>query len=219
MRISEVAKKTGLSVSNIRFYEKKGLLSPAREAGSQYRNYTEEDIAILKQIILYRKINVSVEKIYMLQRGELSVQNVLQRNLEQLKEQREYLDDSIDLCSQILNEPDVEKIDIEYYLNYVRTEEEKGRKFAPIEELLEDVADFYGITKFQADPCVGTFFGKKWVKEIIALLWLIFCIGFPIGSIVSKIVTEHRVEPVFIIFWICWLFWVMYPFYYRYKKK
>lgn len=28
MRISEAAKITGLSVSNIRFYEKKGLLSP-----------------------------------------------------------------------------------------------------------------------------------------------------------------------------------------------
>ena len=34
MRISEVAKLTGLADSNIRFYEKKGLLAPQRETDS-----------------------------------------------------------------------------------------------------------------------------------------------------------------------------------------
>ena len=37
MRIGEVAEKTGLSISNIRFYEKKGLIGPEREAESKYR--------------------------------------------------------------------------------------------------------------------------------------------------------------------------------------
>lgn len=218
MRISEVAKATGLSISNIRFYEKKGLLSPAREDGSQYRNYQEKDIAILKQIILYRKMNLSVEMIYMIQNGETSTQSVLQRNLEELKEQRERLEDSIDLCSQMLKEPNLDQIDVDYYLNYVRTEEEKGRRFAPVEELLEDAADFYGISKFQVDPYVGIFFGKKWVKEVLAFLWLIFCIGFPISSILSRIVTEGSIEAVSIIFWVCWFFCIVYPFY-RFKKK
>ena len=31
MRIGEVAEQTGLSISNIRFYEKKGLIKPDRE--------------------------------------------------------------------------------------------------------------------------------------------------------------------------------------------
>lgn len=44
MRIGEIAEKTGLSISNIRFYEKKGLIEPAREKQSKYRDYTEEDI-------------------------------------------------------------------------------------------------------------------------------------------------------------------------------
>ena len=57
MRISEAAKITGLSVSNIRFYEKKGLLAPVREEESKYRDYAKEDIAQLKRIILYRKMN------------------------------------------------------------------------------------------------------------------------------------------------------------------
>ncbi len=42
MRIGEIAKRTGLKISNIRFYERKGLLTPKREQDSQYRDYTEE---------------------------------------------------------------------------------------------------------------------------------------------------------------------------------
>ena len=37
MKISEAAKLTGLNVSSIRFYERKGLLMPQREDGSKYR--------------------------------------------------------------------------------------------------------------------------------------------------------------------------------------
>ena len=44
MRISEVSKLTGLSVSNIRFYGKKGLLAPVREEDSKYRDYSEENV-------------------------------------------------------------------------------------------------------------------------------------------------------------------------------
>ncbi len=44
MRIGEIAKRTGLNISNIRFYERKGLLTPKREQDSQYRDYTEEDV-------------------------------------------------------------------------------------------------------------------------------------------------------------------------------
>ena len=77
MRISEAAKETGLSVSNIRFYEKKGLLSPEREEESKYRDYTKEDIRRLKQIILYRKMNLPVEMIYLILNGEASARNVL----------------------------------------------------------------------------------------------------------------------------------------------
>ena len=40
MRIGEIARRTGLNISNIRFYERKGLLCPDREDDSKYRDYT-----------------------------------------------------------------------------------------------------------------------------------------------------------------------------------
>jgi len=64
MRIGEAAKELGLSVSNIRFYEKKRLLSPVRERENQYRDYTSEDIRRLKQIMLYRKMDLPIETIH-----------------------------------------------------------------------------------------------------------------------------------------------------------
>ena len=50
MKIGEAAKETGLSVSNIRFYEKKGLLNPRRREESQYREYGQEEVRRLKEI-------------------------------------------------------------------------------------------------------------------------------------------------------------------------
>lgn len=59
MKISEAAKLTGLNVSSIRFYERKGLLMPQREDGSKYRDYTDEDVQRIRQILLYRKMGIS----------------------------------------------------------------------------------------------------------------------------------------------------------------
>ena len=66
MKIGEVGKETGLSASNIRFYEKKGLLCPKRREESQYREYGPEDVRRLKEIMLFRKLGISVESIYLM---------------------------------------------------------------------------------------------------------------------------------------------------------
>ncbi len=63
MKIGEVSETLGISVSNIRFYEKKGLIGPDRDKESKYRNYSEEDISELKQIIVLRKMGVTIEAI------------------------------------------------------------------------------------------------------------------------------------------------------------
>ena len=56
MRIGEIAERTGLNISNVRFYERKGLLTPEREAGSKYRDYSEEDVNRIKKILLFTHV-------------------------------------------------------------------------------------------------------------------------------------------------------------------
>ncbi len=54
MNILEASRATGVSRDMIRFYEKKGILSPARNPGNGYREYGTHDI---HRIILARQYN------------------------------------------------------------------------------------------------------------------------------------------------------------------
>ncbi|NOX90198.1 MAG: MerR family transcriptional regulator [Calditrichaeota bacterium] len=48
--IGQLSRMSGVSVETIRFYERKGLLSPARRRSSGYREYTENEFKRLKFI-------------------------------------------------------------------------------------------------------------------------------------------------------------------------
>lgn len=48
MRIGELAERTGFAQSQIRFYERKGLLPPPPRRESGYRDYAEADVARLR---------------------------------------------------------------------------------------------------------------------------------------------------------------------------
>ena len=51
MTIKEVEELSNMTRANIRFYEKEGLITPQRDSNG-YRNYTEQDVDILKRIRL-----------------------------------------------------------------------------------------------------------------------------------------------------------------------
>ena len=50
LKINEVEKAVGITVKNIRFYESQGLLSPRRNNANGYRDYGEEEVAVLQRI-------------------------------------------------------------------------------------------------------------------------------------------------------------------------
>ena len=51
MTIKEIEELAGMPRANIRYYEAEGLLSPVRSENG-YRDYSEEDLSILKKIKL-----------------------------------------------------------------------------------------------------------------------------------------------------------------------
>ena len=57
MRLNEVIKQVDLSKRAIKFYEEKGLLKTKRDSNG-YRNYTDKDISLLKEISSYRKMGI-----------------------------------------------------------------------------------------------------------------------------------------------------------------
>lgn len=57
MKINEVEELLNTPRANIRYYEKEGFINVSRKENG-YRNYTEEDIARLKKIIIFRKLGI-----------------------------------------------------------------------------------------------------------------------------------------------------------------
>ncbi|MEL6860957.1 MAG: redox-sensitive transcriptional activator SoxR [Pseudomonadota bacterium] len=62
LSIGDLAVRTGLSVSAIRFYERKGLITPDRNDGNQ-RRYEGSDIRRLSFILIAQQIGLSIEQI------------------------------------------------------------------------------------------------------------------------------------------------------------
>lgn len=65
MKIGELAKRLGTSISSLRFYEQKGLVRPERTQGGT-RQYTEEDFARFKALLALASLDVPLDRIHAL---------------------------------------------------------------------------------------------------------------------------------------------------------
>lgn len=193
MRISEVAEKTGLSISNIRFYEKKGLIGPDRDKDSKYRNYTEEDLALIKQILLFRKMDFSIETISHIINKKLTIETAIQNQITELEEKRDSIQSSIDLCQKIAGDGQYSSLDTDYYLSYVKEEEKKGRAFGQLNDLLDEVSDYYDYcfwnTPFAGFAMPGTRYGKALSVILLAVMLLM-----PLIAIGEDLIKEQGVS-------------------------
>lgn len=193
MRISEVAEKTGLSISNIRFYEKKGLIGPDRDKDSKYRNYTEEDLVLIKQIQLFRKMDFSIEAISHILNKKLTIEDAIQNQITELEEKRDSIQSSIDLCRKIAGDGQYSSLDTDYYLSYVKEEEKKGRVFGQLNDLLDEVSDYYDYcfwnTPFAGFAMPGTRYGKALSVILLAVMLLM-----PLIAIGEDLIKEQGVS-------------------------
>lgn len=62
MTIKEIEEKTGMSRTNIRFYEREGLIQPQRQENG-YREYSTEDARTLMKVKLLRSMDIPLEQV------------------------------------------------------------------------------------------------------------------------------------------------------------
>lgn len=214
MKIGEVANETGLSISNIRFYEKKGLLAPARKEESGYRDYTAEDVSRLKTILLYRKMGLSIETIYLVFQGSITLAIALERQTEELQKQKEEIAASLELCKKVLNDTNSERINVDTYLEFVATEEEKGNHFVEIQEIIDDFTEYTGLRSFVAGNGVVTrFMSNPKIMRVISAIWLMTCILLPIFVMLESYTSDGYVSFQLIVFYVMWAFIMLVPFF------
>lgn len=63
MTVGEVAKKMGVTVRTLQYYDKEGLLSPSTESEGGRRLYTDKDLITLHQIISLKSLGFSLDDI------------------------------------------------------------------------------------------------------------------------------------------------------------
>ena len=103
--IREVTEITGITVNALRYYDSKGLLHPTvRNAeGRKEWLYDDEAVRRAKRILLLRKIGIPVESIAIVIDGADKMDEVILRSrLEELREERQYLDEQISLAGILL---------------------------------------------------------------------------------------------------------------------
>lgn len=142
MKIGDVSRETGLSISNIRFYEKKGLLQPNRLQVSKYRDYSKDDIKRLQQIVLLRKIDISIENISEILNENTSFPVCMGKQEIELEKKIEELKGALELCRKMKSEESIQNLNVQYYMSYMAEQEKKGNKFAKVNELIGDFMEY-----------------------------------------------------------------------------
>lgn len=129
MKINELEKMLNISRANIRFYEKEGLLNPERNDNG-YREYEENEIAILKKIIVYRKLGISIPNIKDIFNGTLTLSDAINDSMGTINSELTELAVSAKLCRDIKSQGvENSSFDEDFYWNEIDRMESTGEEF------------------------------------------------------------------------------------------
>ena len=91
MQVGQLARHSGLTVRTLHHYDEIGLLSPSRRSHTAYRLYGPDDVARLTQILMLRRLNLTLAEIReILAQPESSLQETLGQQISHLREKIEF---------------------------------------------------------------------------------------------------------------------------------
>lgn len=130
MKIKEVEERVGLTRSNIRFYEREGLLLIDRDQENNYRDYTEADVERINKIKTLRMLGVPTADIKKLFADEIEFDKVIADCMERIKEQERELKEIHKVCENMMQK----QLDIHTWDGKIEVES-KGIWKARLEEI------------------------------------------------------------------------------------
>lgn len=103
MKVSQVAKLTGITVRTLHYYDEIGLLKPGKVTQAGYRLYGPEDLEQLQQILFFRELDFSLEDIrQILQNPAYDKTLALKNHRQMLLQKRSRIDSLIALVEKTL---------------------------------------------------------------------------------------------------------------------
>jgi DNA-binding transcriptional MerR regulator len=96
MTVNEVSKLTGVSIRTLQYYDKIGLLNPAKCTESGYRLYDNANLQKLQQILLFRELEFSLKEIgFIIDSPDFDRRKALDQQIQLLTLKKEHLDNLI----------------------------------------------------------------------------------------------------------------------------
>ena len=201
MRINKVEELVGITKKNIRFYEEKGLLNPERNTENGYREYSDEDVAMLQKIKLLRQLSIPIEEILKLQKGYLTLEDCMRRHMIFLDREEENVRQKKSICAQLEAEgQQISPRDKEKYLLLMEQMEKEGVRFMNVTNVDQKkknapiIAAFVMILLMVG--LIGLFIWAATVEPIPGPL-LAFFIAFPVVTIGGVLLAlKERIKQI-----------------------
>lgn len=122
MKINDVEKITGLTSKAIRLYESKGLINVKRDKNG-YRNYSDDDVSVLKNIKILRSVDVSISDIKLYLYGVVSINELMDKRKTEIMNESGQNSEKYLLCEKLSQSNSLENFhQIESFNEYEETE-------------------------------------------------------------------------------------------------
>ena len=145
MTVGKAAKKMGVTVRTLQYYDREGLLHPSAESDGGRRLYTDKDLVLLHQIISMKSLGFSLKDI----KGRLNslktpaeVANALTEQADDIRQKIAQLQTSLSEIEQLKVEVlQIQTVDFKKYADIIVNLQMKNDSYSLIKRFDDDTLD------------------------------------------------------------------------------
>lgn len=145
MTVGEVAKKMGVTVRTLQYYDKEGLLSPSAESEGGRRLYTDKDLITLHQILSLKSLGFSLDdiKVRLISlETPTDVANALTEQADDIRQKIEQLQASLSAIEQLKAEVlQMQAVNFKKYADIIVNLQMKNDSYYLIKRFDDDTLD------------------------------------------------------------------------------
>lgn len=157
MTVGEVAKKMGVTVRTLQYYDKEGLLSPSAESEGGRRLYTDKDLVTLHQIISLKSLGFSLDDIkqrLISLETPADVANALTEQADGIRQKIEQLRASLTAIEQLKTEVlQMQTVNFKKYADIIVNLQMNNDFYSLIKRFDDDTLDHIR-SQFDKESCV-----------------------------------------------------------------
>ena len=140
MQIGEISKKTGLSISTLRYYDKHGLLQNIDRSNGGIRKFDDKDLEALRIILCLKTSGMKISEIKQFMDWCSKGDTTIDKRLNMFYQQEKNINEQIDILNKSLK---LIKFKQWYYETAKKDRTEKNVKGMNLDDYLDDIRKLY----------------------------------------------------------------------------